>query len=47
MIDIEILKSKRENPIVYHDGFVYTQHRLTDEKRIFRCESRDCKRKWV
>ncbi|CAF4396253.1 unnamed protein product [Rotaria sp. Silwood2] len=43
MGDIEILKSKRGNPIVSHGGFVYTQHRLTNEKRIFRCESRDCR----
>ena len=41
MDDIEILKSKRGNPIVYHGGFVYMQHRLTDKKRIFRCESCD------
>ncbi len=32
MGDIEILKSKRENPIVCHDGFLYTQHPMTVEK---------------
>jgi hypothetical protein len=42
---IEILKSKRGKPVVYHGGFVYTQHSVTDEKRIFRCENRDCKSK--
>jgi hypothetical protein len=31
---MEILKSKRENPIDYHDGFVYTQHRVTVEKMV-------------
>jgi hypothetical protein len=31
MSDIEISKSKRENPIVYPDGFVYRQHRMTHE----------------
>jgi len=46
MDDIEVLNSKRGNPIVYHDGYVYTQHRVTDEKRVFRCESRDCKSKY-
>jgi hypothetical protein len=32
MGDSEILKSKIENSIDYHDGFVYTQHRVTVEK---------------
>ena len=45
MGDIEILTSKRGNPIVYYGGFVYMQHRLTDKKRIFLCENRDCKSK--
>lgn len=40
MSGIEVLRSRRGNPIVYHDGYVYTQHRMTDEKRVFRCESR-------
>jgi len=33
VVDIEILKSKREDPIVCHDGFLYTQHPITVEKR--------------
>ncbi len=43
MATIEILRSKRGQPMLYHNGYLYTQHRLTSEKRIFRCESRDCK----
>jgi len=39
------LKSKTGKPIVYHRGFVYTEHRVTNEKRIFRCKNRNCKSK--
>ena len=35
---IEALKSSRENSMIYFSGYLYTQHRVTKEKRIFRCE---------
>ena len=40
---IEVLKSSRGNSMIYFSGYVYTQHRVTEEKRIFRCEDRICK----
>ena len=44
---IGISKNSRGKPLIYHDGFVYTQHRLSDKKRSFRCESRDGKSKFL
>ncbi len=38
MSDFEILKSKRGNTVVCHDGFVCTQHRMTVDKRGYGCQ---------
>ena len=43
---IEALKSSRGNSMVYFPGYLYTQHRVTEEKRIFRCEDRTCRSKY-
>ncbi|CAF1560987.1 unnamed protein product, partial [Rotaria sordida] len=43
MNTIEVLKSTRGNPMIYFSGYLYTQHRITEEKRIFRCEDRNCR----
>ena len=45
MNTIEVLKTRRGNPMTYVAGFLYTQHRITEEKRIFLCEDRDCRSK--
>ncbi|CAF4376832.1 unnamed protein product [Rotaria sp. Silwood2] len=42
MNTVEVLKTSRENPMIYFSGFLYTQHRITEKKSIFRCEDRDC-----
>ena len=31
--------------MIYLSGYCYTQHRMTEEKRILRCEDRDCRSK--
>ena len=43
---IEVLKSSRGNSMIYVSGYVYTQHRVTEEKRIFRCEDGTCRSKY-
>ena len=43
---IEALKRSRENSMIYFSGYLYTQHRVTEEKRIFRCEDRTCRSKY-
>ena len=32
--------------MIYFSGYVYTQHRVTEEKRIFRCEDQTCRSKY-
>jgi len=43
MTTIEVLKSSRGNSMIFLSGFFYTQHRITEEKRLFRCENRNCR----
>lgn len=43
MNEIEVLKTSRGNSMIYFSGYFYTQHRKTEEKRIFRCEDRNCR----
>ena len=38
-----MLKSSGGNSMIYFSGYVYTQHRVTEEKRIFRCEDGTCR----
>jgi hypothetical protein len=45
MNTIEVLTNSRGNPVMYFSEYFYTQHRMTKEKRIFRCENRNCRRK--
>ncbi|CAF1308875.1 unnamed protein product [Rotaria sp. Silwood1] len=30
--------------MIYFSEYLYTQHRITEEKRIFRCEDRNCRK---
>jgi hypothetical protein len=46
MNTIEVLKNSRGNAVIYLCGYLYTQHRITEEKRIFRCEDRNCRSKY-
>ncbi len=46
MTTIEVLKSSRGNSMIFLSGFFYTQHRMTEEKRLFRCENRNCRSKY-
>ena len=32
--------------MIYSSGYLYTQHRVTEDKRIFRCEDRACRSKY-
>ena len=41
-----MLKSSRRNSMIYFSGCLYTQHRVPEEKRIFRCEDRTCRSKY-
>ena len=41
-----MLKSSRGNSMIYFSGYLYTQHRVTEEKPIFRCENRTCRSKY-
>ena len=43
---IEVLKSSRGNSMIYFSGYLYTEHRVTEEKRMFRCEDRTCRSKY-
>ena len=29
--------------MIYFSGYLYTQHHVTEEKRIFRCEDQTCR----
>ena len=41
-----MLKSSQGNSMIYFFGYLETQHRVTEEKRIFRCEDRTCRSKY-
>ena len=32
--------------MIYFSGYLYTQHQMTEKKRIFRCENRNCRSKY-
>jgi hypothetical protein len=45
MSGIQVLKNSRGNPMLYYSGYFYTQYQVTEKKRIFRCEDRNCRSK--
>ncbi|CAF5100221.1 unnamed protein product [Rotaria sp. Silwood1] len=43
MNQIEVLTSSRGNPMLCYSGYLYTHHSMTEKKRVFRCEDRNCR----
>ena len=41
-----MLKRSPGNSMTYFSGYLYTQHRVIEENRIFRCEDRTCRSKY-
>ena len=45
MSNIHQLVSEKGKPMIFHEGFLYTLARTSEEKLIFRCKNRSCKGK--